>query len=52
MLRGRQVRLPDAGLPNADEVMRRGVLLPLSNAIDDETMAFVLSQLEEFLAAH
>jgi CDP-6-deoxy-D-xylo-4-hexulose-3-dehydrase len=50
MLRGCTVRLPDDGLPNADEIMARGVLLPLSHAIDDATLDFVLTQLEEFLS--
>jgi CDP-6-deoxy-D-xylo-4-hexulose-3-dehydrase len=49
MLRGREVRLPADGLPNADVVMARGVLLPLSHAIEDETLDFVLAQLDEFL---
>jgi CDP-4-dehydro-6-deoxyglucose reductase, E1 len=50
MLRGRRVRLPADGLPHADVVMARGVLLPLSHAIDDATLGFVLAQVEEFLA--
>ncbi len=50
MLRGVEVRTPADGLPNADEVMRRGVLLPLSHAIDDETLDFVLATLDEMLA--
>jgi CDP-6-deoxy-D-xylo-4-hexulose-3-dehydrase len=50
MLRDRAVVLPDDGLPNADEVMERGVLLPLSHAIDDETLEFVLDTLAAFLA--
>jgi CDP-4-dehydro-6-deoxyglucose reductase, E1 len=50
MLRGRTLRVPDGGLPNADVVMGRGVLLPLSHAIDDETLDFVLEQLRVFLA--
>jgi CDP-6-deoxy-D-xylo-4-hexulose-3-dehydrase len=49
MLRGRAVRVPPGGLPNADVVMARGVLLPLSHAIDDDTLDFVLTQLSEFL---
>jgi CDP-6-deoxy-D-xylo-4-hexulose-3-dehydrase len=49
MLRGVPVVVPEEGLPNADEVMRRGVLLPLSHAITDETLDFVLEQLTEFL---
>jgi len=29
--------------------MERGVLLPLSHAIDDDTLEFVIRQVEEFL---
>jgi hypothetical protein len=29
--------------------MERGVLLPLSHAIDDDTLEFVIGQVEEFL---
>ena len=50
MLAGREMRLPADGLPNADAVMARGVLLPLSHAITDETHDFVLTSLDEFLA--
>jgi len=52
MLRGVELRVPKDGLPNADAVMERGVLLPLSHAIDDETLDFVTAQVDEFLAAH
>jgi CDP-4-dehydro-6-deoxyglucose reductase, E1 len=51
MLGGVEVRVPDAGLPNADAVMERGVLLPLSHALDDATLDFVTAQVEEFLRA-
>jgi CDP-4-dehydro-6-deoxyglucose reductase, E1 len=51
MLRERKVVLPTDGLPNADAIMERGVLLPLSHAIDDETLDFVLATLTEFLTA-
>ncbi len=50
MLRGQRVVLPDGGLPNADLVMERGVLLPLSHAIDDATLDFVFETLDAFLA--
>jgi CDP-6-deoxy-D-xylo-4-hexulose-3-dehydrase len=50
MLRGRTLRRPADGLPNADIIMERGVLLPLSHAIDDPTMDFVLATLEQFLS--
>jgi len=43
------VLAPD-GLPNADAIMERGVLLPLSHAIDDATLDFVLTTLDEFPA--
>jgi CDP-6-deoxy-D-xylo-4-hexulose-3-dehydrase len=49
MLRGRELVLPEDGLPNADNVMRRGVLLPLSHAIDDETLDFVFAQVDAFV---
>lgn len=51
MVRGRVLRVPADGLPNADDVMARGVLLPLSHAIDDETLDFVLDTLATFLAS-
>jgi CDP-6-deoxy-D-xylo-4-hexulose-3-dehydrase len=50
MLRGRQVVVPGDGLPNADHIMERGVLLPLSHAIDDPTLDFVFETLDEFVA--
>jgi CDP-4-dehydro-6-deoxyglucose reductase, E1 len=49
MLGGVEVRLPPGGLPESDAVMERGVLLPLSHAIDDDTLEFVIGQVEEFL---
>ena len=44
MLRGVEVRVPADGLPDADDVMERGVLLPLSHALDDDTLDFVIDQ--------
>jgi CDP-6-deoxy-D-xylo-4-hexulose-3-dehydrase len=49
MLAGVEVRAPPGGLPAADAVMERGVLLPLSHAFDDATLDFVIDQVEEFL---
>jgi len=49
MLGGVEVRRPPGGLPESDAVMERGVLLPLSHAIDDDTLEFVIRQVEEFL---
>jgi CDP-6-deoxy-D-xylo-4-hexulose-3-dehydrase len=52
MLGGVATRVPDDGLPNADAVMARGVLLPLSHAFGDDTLDVITSSVEEFLATH
>ncbi len=49
MLAGRRLVLPPGGLPRADRIMERGILLPLSHAIDDATLEFVLDTVSEFL---
>ena len=49
MLQGARYRTPADGLPNADAVMRSGVLLPLSHALGDDDIAFVTQQVEDFL---
>jgi CDP-6-deoxy-D-xylo-4-hexulose-3-dehydrase len=49
MLRDVTVRVPEGGLPHADAVMERGVLLPLSHALDDDTLDFVVDTVAEFL---
>jgi CDP-4-dehydro-6-deoxyglucose reductase, E1 len=51
MLRGIEIRVPPAGLPVADDVMARGVLLPLSHAIDDDTLDYVTDTVGDFLAS-
>ena len=50
MLAGIEVRVPSDGLPVADDVMTRGVLLPLSHALDDETLDYVTDTVSAFLA--
>jgi len=49
MMRGVRFRQPDAGLPNADAVMERGMLIPMSHALSDDDIAFVCSRIEAFL---
>ncbi|TML07455.1 MAG: aminotransferase [Actinobacteria bacterium] len=49
MLRGVETRVPSDGLPVADDVMAGGVLLPLSHAIDDETLDYVTDIVTQFL---
>src|SRR5262249_52816926 len=51
MLRGVEVRRPADGLPVCDEVMARGVMLPLSHAIDDDMLDYVTEKVDEFLAS-
>jgi CDP-4-dehydro-6-deoxyglucose reductase, E1 len=51
MLKGVEVRVPDDGLPVADDVMARGVLLPLSHALDDDTLDYVTDTVTQFLTA-
>jgi len=50
MLRGVSLRQPAEGLPHADEVMERGVVLPMSHALDDEAISFVIQRVQDFLA--
>ena len=47
---GIDVRVPADGLPNADVVMERGVMLPLSHALDDDTLDYVTDTVSVFLA--
>ena len=44
------VRQPEEGLPHADEIMERGVVLPMSHALDDEAIGFVIDRVRAFLA--
>ena len=44
-------RVPDDGLPRADDIMERGVLVPLSHAFDDDTLDIVTGKVEEFLTS-
>ena len=50
MLRGIPLRQPEEGLPHADEIMERGVVLPMSHALDDEAIGFVIDRVRAFLA--
>jgi CDP-6-deoxy-D-xylo-4-hexulose-3-dehydrase len=50
MMRGVPFRQPAAGLPNADAVMERGMLVPMNHALTDDDIAFVCDRIEAFLA--
>ncbi len=49
MMRGVELRQPPAGLPHADAIMERGVVLPMSHALDDDDIGYVTEQIEAFL---
>jgi CDP-6-deoxy-D-xylo-4-hexulose-3-dehydrase len=51
MMRGITARRPLDGLPHCDAVMERGVLLPLSHALDDADIAFVAGTVIEYLSS-
>jgi len=50
MLRGVELRQPKEGLPHADAIMERGVVLPMSHALDDDDITFVVEQIQAFLS--
>jgi CDP-6-deoxy-D-xylo-4-hexulose-3-dehydrase len=49
MMRGVAMRQPESGLPRADAIMERGVVLPMSHALGDDAIEFVTDQIEAFL---
>lgn len=46
---GVDFRQPEAGLPHADAIMERGVVLPMNHSLDDEDIGYVISLIETFL---
>lgn len=50
MMRGVRFRQPHSGLPNADAVMERGMLVPMSHALSDDDVAFVCDRIDAFVA--
>jgi CDP-6-deoxy-D-xylo-4-hexulose-3-dehydrase len=46
---GVDFRQPVGGLPNADAIMERGVVLPMNHSLDDEDINYVISLIETFL---
>jgi CDP-6-deoxy-D-xylo-4-hexulose-3-dehydrase len=49
MMRGVPHRSPEHGLPNADAVMERGMLVPMGHALSDDDVAYVCDGIEDFL---
>ena len=48
-LAGVDFRQPDGGLPNADAIMERGVVLPMNHSLDDDDIGYVIGLIETFL---
>ena len=46
---GVDFRQPEAGLPHADAIMERGVVLPMNHSLDDEDIGYVIGLIETFL---
>jgi len=49
MMKNQLLRIAPGGLPVADAVMERGVMLPLSHALEDKHVEFVTGQVSAFL---
>ena len=49
MLRGKQYRVPDGGLPNSDHVMEHGLILPNSHSLNDDDCHYIGECLEGFV---
>lgn len=49
---GVDFRQPEGGMPHADAIMERGVVLPMNHSLDDEDIGYVIGLVEEFLAQH
>jgi CDP-6-deoxy-D-xylo-4-hexulose-3-dehydrase len=49
MMRGVPSRQPDPGLPNADAVMERGMLVPMGHGLSDDDVAYVCDGIAAFL---
>jgi CDP-6-deoxy-D-xylo-4-hexulose-3-dehydrase len=45
-------RVPDGGLPNADRVMERGLVLPLNHGLDDDDIEYLCVTAGRFLEEH
>jgi CDP-6-deoxy-D-xylo-4-hexulose-3-dehydrase len=51
MMRGVRFREPASGLPNADAVMERGMLIPMHHALADADIALVCDRIEAFVSS-
>ncbi|MDA8048117.1 MAG: DegT/DnrJ/EryC1/StrS family aminotransferase [Actinomycetota bacterium] len=52
MMRGVEWKVPEAGLPCADEIMRAGFVLPCNHGMDDTAVGYVTDCFEELLGKY
>jgi len=52
MLRGKDFRVPAAGLPNADRVMEWGLILPNNHSLNDEDCNYIGECVDGFVEHH
>lgn len=50
MLRGKEFRVPNDGLPNADRVMEWGLILPNNHSLSDDDCAYIGECIDGFVA--
>jgi CDP-4-dehydro-6-deoxyglucose reductase, E1 len=50
MMEGATFRVPGAGLPNADQVMERGMLVSMNHSFDDDDIGYIIEHIEGFIA--
>jgi CDP-6-deoxy-D-xylo-4-hexulose-3-dehydrase len=45
-----RTRTPEAGLPNADQVMERGMLVSMNHSFDDDDIGYIIEHIEGFVS--
>lgn len=50
MLEGASYRTPATGLPNADQVMERGMLVSMNHGFDDDDIGYIIQHIHGFVA--
>ena len=52
MLKGIEIKINEEGYPNADEVMRGGVLLPVHHGMTNEMFQRLHDTVDDFINLH
>jgi len=51
MMEGAHYREPESGLPNADQVMERGILVSMNHRLEDDDIRYISEHIEGFIAS-